>query len=142
MEIHIQPAKGLTIHQFSDLAGKSVAVTRGSLQDDALTKLAPAGTQIKRFEDDTATIASFVTGQSQVLAHSAAVAGLTMQRNPKLDTEYKLLLTDVPCFIGVAKGNKELLDQVNAILRTAKADGSLNAISQKYLGRPLGNLPE
>ncbi len=138
----IYAAKGLTIHQFSDLAGKSVAVTRGSLQDDALTKLAPAGTQIKRFEDDTATIASFVTGQSQVLAHSAAVAGLTMQRNPKLDTEYKLLLTDVPCFIGVAKGNKELLDQVNAILRTAKADGSLNAISQKYLGRPLGNLPE
>ena len=65
-----------------------------------------------------------------------------MQRNPKLDTEYKLLLTDVPCFIGVAKGNKELLDQVNVILRTAKADGSLNAISQKYLGRPLGNLPE
>ncbi|MEG0540133.1 MAG: transporter substrate-binding domain-containing protein [Comamonas sp.] len=138
----IYARKGLAIAQFSDLTGKSVAVTRGSLQDDALTKLAPAGAQIKRFEDDTATIASFVTGQSDVLAHSAAVAGLTMQRNPKLDAEYKLLLTDVPCFIGVAKDNKALLDQVNNILRTAKADGSLNAISQKYLGRPLGNLPE
>lgn len=134
--------KSLAIKQFGDLAGKTVSVTRGSLQDDALTKLAPAGAQIKRFEDDTATIASFVTGQSQVLAHSAAVAGLTMQRNPKLGAEYKLLLTDVPCFIGVAKGNTALLDQVNVILRTAKADGTLNAISEKYLGRPLGNLPE
>ena len=48
----------------------------------------------------------------------------------------------MPCFIGVAKGNTALLDQVNVILRTAKADGTLNAISEKYLGRPLGNLPE
>jgi polar amino acid transport system substrate-binding protein len=135
-------AKSLNVKSFADLKGKTVTVTRGSLQDDAITKLAPPEASIKRFEDDTATIASFVTGQSQVLAHSAAVAAVTMQRNPKLDMEYKVLLTDVTCYIGFAKGNKELLDKVNEILRAAKADGSLNAISEKYLGRPLGNLAE
>lgn len=135
-------AKGVNIKSFADLKGMTVAVTRGSLQDDAISKLAPPEATIKRFEDDTATIASFVTGQSKVLAHSAAVAAVTMQRNPKLDMEYKVLLTDVTCYIGLAKGNKELLDKVNEILRAAKADGSLNAISEKYLGRPLGNLPE
>lgn len=135
-------AKSLQLHNYEELTGKRVAVTRGSLQDDALTAKAPKDAKIQRFEDDTATIASFVTGQNQVLAHSAAVASVTMRRNPKLDAEYKLLLTDVPCFIGVAKGNTALLDQINVILREAKADGTLNAISVKHLGRPLGNMPE
>lgn len=134
--------QSLQLKDYADLAGKSVAVTRGSLQDDALTLKAPANANIKRFEDDTATIASFITGQSQVLAHSAAVASVVTTRNPKLGMEYKLLLTDVPCFIGVNKGNTELLNKVNTILREAKANGTLNAISQKHLGRPLGDLPE
>ena len=90
-------AKGVNIKSFADTKGLTIAVTRGSLQDDAITKLAPSEANIKRFEDDTATIASFVTGQSKVLAHSAAVAAVTMQRNPKLDMEYKVLLTDVTC---------------------------------------------
>ena len=134
--------KSLSLKEYGDLNGKSIAVTRGSLQDDAITKKAPAGATIKRFEDDTATIASYVTGQSQVLAHSAAVASVVTSRNPKLGMEYKLLLTDVPCFVGVNKGNSELLAKVNTILREAKANGTLNAISEKYLGRPLGDLPE
>ena len=133
-------AKGLVIQEFAQLAGQKIAVTRGSLQDDAITKMAPAGATIQRFEDDTATIAAFVTGQVQVLAASAAVAAVALQRHPKLDAEYKLLLTDVTCYVGVAKNNPALLAQVNTILRAAKADGTLDAISQKYLGRPLGNL--
>lgn len=135
-------AKSLGITSFADLAGKSVAITRGSIQDNALDRVAPAGARVQRFEDDTATVAAFVTGQSQVLATSASVAGVTMSRNPRLDAEYKVLLTDIPCYIGVGKGNTELLGKVNAILHEAKADGTLNAISQKYLGRPLGDLPE
>lgn len=134
--------KSMALKSFAELDGKTVAVTRGSLQDDALSKVAPSGARIQRFEDDTATVASFVTGQNQVLATSASVAGVAMQRNPKLGAEYKVLLTDVPCFIGVGKGNTALLNKVNVILREAKADGTLNAISEKYLGRPLGNLPE
>lgn len=133
-------AKGLQLQSFADLKGQRISVTRGSLQDDAITQRAPAGADIKRFEDDTATIASFLTGQSQVLAASAGVAAVTLQRNPQLDAQYKLLLTDVTCYVGVAKGNTALRDQVNTILRAAKADGTLNAIAEKYLGRPLGEL--
>lgn len=135
-------SKDVEIKGFDDLKGKSISVTRGSLQDDAISKLAPATAEIKRFEDDTATVASFLTGQSQVLASSAAVAAVSMQRNPKRNAEYKLLLTDVTCYVGVGKGNTALLEQVNTILRAAKADGALNAISEKYLGRPLGNLAD
>ncbi len=35
------------------------------------------------------------------------------------------------------KGEKKLQDKVDAILADAKKDGSLNAISQKWLGLPL-----
>lgn len=135
-------AKSLTVKGFPDTAGKTVAVTRGSIQDNALEKLLPKEARIQRYEDDTSTVQSFVSGQSQILATSASVAGVAMAKNPQINAEYKVLLTSIPCYIGVAKGNKELLDKVNGILRAAKADGTLNAISEKYLGQPLGNLPE
>src|SRR5687767_2955481 len=45
-------AKSLSVKSFADLAGKSVAVTRGAIEDQELTKLAPPTTDIKRFEDN------------------------------------------------------------------------------------------
>ena len=98
--------------------------------------------KIQRFEDDNSTVAAFVSGQTQLLATGAAVAAAAIQKNPQTQAEYKLLLKDSPNFIGVRKGEKTLLDKVNEILRGAKADGSLEKISQKYLGRGTGNLPE
>ncbi|HEY8906091.1 MAG TPA: transporter substrate-binding domain-containing protein, partial [Rhodoferax sp.] len=56
--------------------------------------------------------------------------------------EYKLLLKDSPNFIGVRKGDTELMKKVNEILLAAKADGTLEKYSQKWLGRGTGVLPE
>ena len=112
--------KSLAIKSFADLAGKSVAVTRGAMEDQELAKVAPSTLEFKRFEDNNATIAAFAAGQTQVLATSAAVAGNLMQRQPGLNVEYKLLLKDSPCFIGVAKGEDALLAKVNAIIAAAK----------------------
>ena len=134
--------KSLTIKSFDDLAGKTLAVTRGTIQDDVLQKVAPPTLKIQRFEDDNSTVAAFVSGQTQLLATGAAVAAAAIQKNPQTQAEYKLLLKDSPNFIGVRKGEKALLDKVNEILRAAKADGTLEKISQKYLGRGTGNLPE
>ncbi len=135
-------AKSLPVKSFADTAGKTVAVTRGSIQDNALDKVLPKGATVHRYEDDTSTVQSFVSGQNQILATSASVAGVAMKKNPQLNAEYKVLLTSIPCYIGVGKGNKELLAKVDDILRAAKTDGTLNGFSMKYLGLPLGNLPE
>jgi polar amino acid transport system substrate-binding protein len=62
-------AKALAIKSFADLAGKSVGVTRGAIEDQELTKLAPAGADIKRFEDNNATVSAFVSGQTQADRH-------------------------------------------------------------------------
>ncbi|HEY8880806.1 MAG TPA: transporter substrate-binding domain-containing protein [Roseateles sp.] len=134
-------AKSLSIKSWADLAGKSVAVTRGAMEDQELAKVAPATLEYKRFEDNNATIAAFAAGQTQLLATSAAVAGNLMQRNPGLNTEYKLLLKDSPCFVGVAKGEDALLAKVNEIIAAAKAAGELEALSKKWLGRGTGELP-
>lgn len=135
-------AQTLTVKTTADLAGKSIAVTRGAIEDQELTKLAPAGTDIKRFEDNNATVSAFVSGQTQLIATGASVAGNMMQRNPRLGAEYKLLLKDSPNFIGVAKGEDPLRTKVNQIIAAAKASGDIDKLAQKWLGRPAGTLPE
>ncbi|WP_431273374.1 transporter substrate-binding domain-containing protein [Variovorax ureilyticus] len=137
----VYASKNLNIKSFADLGGKSVAVTRGAMEDQELAKVAPPNVDYKRFEDNNATIAAFVAGQTQTLATSAAVAGDMMQKNPQLGAEYKLLLKDSPCFIGIAKGEDALKTKVNEIIANAKKDGTLDAMAKKWLGRPAGDLP-
>lgn len=135
-------AKSLALRTPADLAGKTVAVTRGAIEDQELTRIAPAGTEIRRFEDNNATIAAFVSGQVQTVATGASVAGNMMARNPNLNTEFKLLLRDSPNFIGVPKGETALRTRINEIIAEAKRTGDLDRMATKWLGRPAGNLPE
>jgi polar amino acid transport system substrate-binding protein len=104
--------------------------------------VAPAGAEIKRFEDNNATVSAFVAGQTQLLATGVSVAGVMMQKNPQLNAEYKLLLKDSPNFIGVGKGEDALRSRVNAIIAEAKKSGDIDKMAQKWLGRPAGPLPE
>ena len=134
-------AKGTNLKSFADLAGKSVSVTRGAIEDQELTKLAPAGADIKRFEDNNATVSAFVAGQVQAIATGASVAGNMMGKNPQLGTEYKLLLKDSPNFIGVGKGEDKLRLKVNEIIAEAKKNGDIDKMANKWLGRPAGELP-
>ncbi len=133
--------KNLVAKSFADLSGKTVGVTRGALEDQELSKVAPSGTDIKRFEDFNASTAAFVSGQIQFVAMGASVAGNMMAKNPNLSAEYKLLLKDSPCYIGVAKGEDKLKQKINEILAEAKKSGVLEDLSKKWLGRGAGDLP-
>jgi polar amino acid transport system substrate-binding protein len=133
--------KSLPVKSAADLAGKSVGVTRGAIEDIELSKVAPGSADIKRFEDNNATIAAFVSGQVQVVATGASVAGNMMARNPQLGTEFKFVLKDSPNFIGVAKGEDKLRAKVNEIIAAAKAAGELDRMAVKWLGRAAGELP-
>lgn len=135
-------AKSMNIKSFADLAGKSIGVTRGAIEDTELTKAAPSGVDIKRFEDNNATVSSFVSGQVQLIATGASVAGNMMARNPQLGAEYKLLLKDSPNFIGVGKGEDKLRLKVNDIIAEAKKSGDIDKMANKWLGRPAGDLPQ
>lgn len=134
--------KAMTVKTPADLGGKTVAVTRGAMEDQELAKIAPTTLDVKRFEDNAATVAAFVSGQTQLIATGASVAGNMMARNPSLSAEYKLLLKDSPNFIGVAKGEDKLRLKVNEILADAKKSGELDRLAMKWLGRPAGDLPQ
>ncbi|MDM0005691.1 transporter substrate-binding domain-containing protein [Variovorax sp. J22G73] len=134
--------KAMAVKTPAELAGKSISVTRGSVDDAELTKVAPPSTELRRFEDNNATISAFVAGQVQLVATSAQVASTMMTKNPQLGSEFKFVLKDSPNFIGVAKGEDALRNKVNEILVEAKKNGELDKLSVKWLGRPAGDLPQ
>lgn len=133
--------KTLSIKSFADLTGKSIGVTRAALEDQELTRVAPAGVDIKRFEDNNTTVSAFTAGQVQLIATGASVAGNMMAKNPQLGTEYKLLLKDSPNYIGVGKGEDKLRLKVNEIIAEARKNGDIDKMAMKWLGRPAGDLP-
>jgi polar amino acid transport system substrate-binding protein len=135
-------AKSMNVTSPADLAGKSIGVTRGSIEDMELTKIAPAGAEIRRFEDNNATVSAYVSGQVDLIATGVPVAENVIRRNPSLNTEYKLLLVDSPNYIGVAKGQDALRAKVNEIIEAAIANGEIDMMAQKWLNRPAGNLPK
>ena len=134
-------SSNLDISSPSDLSGLTVGVTGGTLEDLELTKTAPSDAKITRFGDNAATLSAFTSGQVQVLVSGNTAAASLTEADPNLDIERKYIIKDSPCFIGVKKGNEDLLRWVNVFVLHKKVGGELNAISEKWLGQALPPLP-
>ena len=127
--------------QPADLKGLKVGVTGGTLEDSEITKAAPKGAKITRFGNNSATLNAFSSGQVEVLvAGNTAVASL-VKNNPSIDIVRKFIIKQSPCFIGIKKGNDDLLRWVNVFILHKKLGGDLNRISKKWLGQDLPPLP-
>jgi polar amino acid transport system substrate-binding protein len=72
-----------------------------------------------------------------LIASGNVVMVTISERNPKRIPAMKLKLKDSPVYVGVNKGQPELLDKVNQILSAAKADGSLEKNALQWLKEPL-----
>lgn len=122
----------------ADLGKYSVAVARGTTQDIDLTKLAPHA-NIIRYDDDATAAAAFMSGQAQLLATADVVAKQLMDRNPKAQLHPKFIMDFSPCYVGVQKGNPELLRWLDTYINVGRIDGSLSALSEKWIGTTLPN---
>jgi len=120
-----------------DLKGKTISVTRGAIEDIELSKVAPEGVTIKRFEDNNSTIAAYLAGQTDLIASGNVVMTAITERNPKRVPALKFKLKDSPVYVGVNKNEPALLTKVNDIIAAAKADGSLNRNAMTWLKQPL-----
>lgn len=132
-------AKSVAVARPEDLAGKTIAVTRETVEDRELTKLAPAGATIKRYDGNAATETAFLFNETELIATGNTVAASVFAKSPIKTTTLKFVLQNSPCYVGVAKDQPELLARVDAIIEAARKDGRLDAIAQRWLGAPLGD---
>ncbi|AXO14205.1 amino acid ABC transporter substrate-binding protein [Thalassospira tepidiphila] len=126
-----------SVEKAADLAGMSVGVTRGAIEDLELTKIAPSDVDIKRYEDNNGTISAFLSGQVDLIATGNVTAAAIIERDPPRKPEPKFLIKNSPCYVGLNKDEPELMAKVNEIIAASIADGRLNAIAEKWLGIPL-----
>lgn len=124
-----------------DLRGRTVAVTRDTLEDRALERIAPEGAQILRYEDNNATITAFVTGEAELIATGNVVVASMVKSNPNRRIESRIVLRNSPSSIGVRRSDPDLLRWVNTFLYYVKLNGDLDRLSLEWFGEPLPALP-
>lgn len=131
----------MAVASLTDLAGKKIGVTGGTLEDLQVTENGPSDAEIIRFGDNAATLAAYVSGQIDVLVTGNTVAAELSKNNPDLSVETKFIITESPAFMGIKKGNLDLLQWVNVFILNKKLSGDLNTFSEKWLGQKLPPLP-
>jgi polar amino acid transport system substrate-binding protein len=120
-----------------DLAGKSIAVNRGTLEDTSLTEAAPASADIKRFDNYNAVIQAFISGQTQLMVVGNDVGAQVLAKQEALKPEQKFQLMTSPSHIGLNKNEDRLKAAINDVVAKMLSDGSLNASSEAWLKTPL-----
>ncbi|MET3600875.1 polar amino acid transport system substrate-binding protein [Martelella mangrovi] len=127
----------LDVSSADDLADMSVSVARGSIEDLAITDMAPESTEIRRFEDGSTTMAAFLSGQVDVVVTANVVAATILATDPERRPETLFVIAESPCYIGLPKGEAELQTALDDIIVAAKEDGTLNAMSEQWFYQPL-----
>ena len=120
-----------------DLADKTIAVNRGTLEDTSLTEAAPASATIQRFENYNAVIQAFISGQTQLMVVGNDVGAQVLARQDQLKPEQKFQLLTSPSHIAVRKGEEGLKKAVDDAIAKMVSDGTLDASSKEWLKTPL-----
>ena len=122
------------------LKGLRVGVARASTQDVAVTKVAPEGTQIRRFDDDASAMQALLSGQVDAIGCSVTVAAQIAKRAPAGQFENKFILRQQVMGVAMRPGQEELLKTVDDFVARNTANGELNKLYQKWLQTDLPKL--
>ena len=121
------------LKEMSDLAGKKVAVVRGTTQDTDLTSEAK-GAQLVRYEDDATMALAFASGQVDIIATARSLLPAISKKNPARTLEPKITMQTNYLAIGMRKDEPKLLAWVNNWVRTNLQNGKLVAIYKQHHG--------
>ncbi len=121
----------------ADLADKSIAVNRGTLEDTSLTSAAPKSADIRRFDNYSAVIQAFLSGQTQLMVVGNDVGAQVLAKHTDIAPEQKFQLMSSPDHLAVNKGEPALVKAIDDVVGTMIKDGTLDQISTKWLGKPL-----
>jgi len=127
---------GVDLADPAKLTGHTVGVTRASTQDSALSAVAPEGVTIQRFDDDASAVQALLAGQVEAIgASNIIIAQIDKVAPGRFDVKFDLAQQKQG--IAVRPGADALLAEINGFIQSAKEDGKLNAIHEKWLGSPL-----
>ena len=139
-QLVIGATKDVAITGMKDLVGRRVAVARGNLQDLELTKSAPQGTQLVRYEDDATANTALIAGQVDAIATPSTTVKTLATRHPAKNFEIKFVVAVQPLAIGLRKEDTELHAWINSWVEKSAANGHLNEIYSKWMGLQLPDM--
>ncbi len=133
--------KEISITGPDDLGSHSIAVGTGTIQDKALTLVAP-NANVTRFDSDALTVTAYLSGQTELLAIPVTLAAVINKDHPDQHIEKKFdLQATATSHIGVRQGDFQLLQFVNTYLYYLRTNGTLDQLFEKYMGVKASPLP-
>ena len=133
--------KSLEIKTNADMGKVVIGVPRSSVQDTQVTKNAPDGTTIRRFDDDAATIQALLSGQVQAVGGNMFYIDRLNQAKPG-EFENKLEFTRLYNGACTRLGEKEINAALNGFVDKIRANGDLKAAYNKWMKLDPPTFPE
>jgi polar amino acid transport system substrate-binding protein len=134
--------KSIEIKSNADMAKlKSIGVARAAAQDTQVTKNAPPGANILRFDGDAASIQALVSGQVEGLGGNMFYMDRLDEAKPGY-WENKVEFQRIYNGACTRLGEKEMNASANAFLDQIKANGELAKVYQKWMKRALPPMPD
>jgi polar amino acid transport system substrate-binding protein len=141
LSIVIGAGKNVNIKSAADLAGKKIGMTRATLEEQVVPKVAPPGTNIVFFDEHSATQQALLSGQVDAIGGAAFLINELAKRNPDKGIETKFTVMTAFYGIAVKPGNFDLLQWVNTWVFVNKQNGVLAKIYKQHTGVDLVDLP-
>lgn len=128
--------KNVTINSPEDLAKYKIGVPRASTTDLGVTKIAPPGTNIRRFDDDASALQAMMARQIDAAGTSSVIAAAAQKRAPG-QYQIKYVVNEQLMAITMRQDRPDLLAAMNEFVATNLANNQLNGLFEKWLGTPL-----
>jgi polar amino acid transport system substrate-binding protein len=141
LSITIFAPKSVNIKSPADLVGKRIGITRATLEEATVPKMAPPGTNIVWFDEIASTIQALLSGQVDAASMSGFAEKTVTDANPDKQFETKLLVTTAYYGAAVRPGDIELLRWIDTWVFLNTQNGVLADIYKKYTGLDLPPLP-
>jgi polar amino acid transport system substrate-binding protein len=140
-QIKLLAAKTTEIKTNADMGKYVIGVPRAAIQDTDVTKNAPPGTNIRRFDGDAATIQALLSGQVQAVGGNVMYIKRLDEAKPGV-YENKLEFSALYNGVCTRLGEKEINAALNTFIDRIKANGELAKIQQKWMGSSMTNFPD
>lgn len=142
LTIYVLAPKNVSVKTPEDLKSLSgISVARASTQDTAISAVAPAGTPLKRYDDDATALQALISGQVQAMGASNTILAQLNKDYPQLNMEPKLTLREQANGMAFRKADTALAAYANNFIAEIEKNGELSKINQRWFGIPLTKLP-